>query len=249
MTAFSISRINNPPGVSGTGTSVRWKHMLAALIVIICLYLVPIIYLLGKNQPLSGEAYLFYLSILCPLSIILIFILLRFLCRERYWNLERGAGRISTDLAASFLLILLILVSNVLLQRLLATFLPDPPGTNVRNLFLEMSEGPVRLFVFIGPLLFMGAVAEELTRVFLLSRLWKLMPSRKGRLLALVISAVLFGLIHLSRGPTHVVWATFLGLIMGWYYLRFGRVLPLILAHYLTNAIQVMLVIVLFGPA
>ena len=75
------------------------------------------------------------------------------------------------------------------------------------------------------------------------------MPSGKARYLALVISAILYGLVHLSRGPAHVVWATFVGLIMGYYYLRYGRVLPLILAHYLTNALQVMVVIVFFGPA
>ncbi len=249
MTAFSVYRKNNTPGITGSRTGLRWNNMLAAFIVIVFLYLFPVIYLLRKNQPLSSEAYLFYLTVFCPLNIIVIFILQRFLCRERYMDLELREGRISTDLAVTFLLSLLLLLSNVFLQRLLALVLPDPPGTNVRSFFLEMSEAPVRLLGFIGPVLFMGAAAEELTRIFLLSRLWKLMPSGKGKLLALVISAVLFGLIHVSRGPTHVVWATFVGLIMGLCYLRFGRVLPMILAHYLTNAIQVMLVIVLFGPA
>jgi membrane protease YdiL (CAAX protease family) len=225
------------------------NHAIAALIVILGLYLVPIIYLIAQGQSLSSEAYLFYLSIYCPLNIVIIFIILRYLCRESFWDLNLGAGRVSMELAATFLLSLLILVCNVFLQRLLAMFLPDPPGTGVRNLFIEMSEGPGSLLGFIGPLLFMGAVAEELTRVFLISRLWKLMPSKRGKLLAVVISAVLFGLVHVSRGPTHVVWAGIFGLIMGLYYLKFGRVVPLILAHYLTNAIQVMLVIVLFGSS
>ncbi|OGF68239.1 MAG: hypothetical protein A2Y62_16075 [Candidatus Fischerbacteria bacterium RBG_13_37_8] len=60
-----------------------------------------------------------------------------------------------------------------------------------------------------------------------------------GKLTAVVISACLFGLIHLYRGPVHVGWTAICGLIMALYYLRFGRVAPLILAHYLTNALQV----------
>ena len=74
--------------------------------------------------------------------------------------------------------------------------------------------------------------------MYLLSRLWKVWPSTAGKLLAIVISAGLFGLIHLYQGPVHVVWATIFGLIMAFYYLRFGRVVPLILAHYVTNALQ-----------
>jgi len=239
-------------GLSGIGRTGLWRprnHLIAALSVIFFMYLCPIILLIVKNQSLRAEDYVFYLTVYCPMNIIIIFILLRYLCGERYWDLDFREGRISADLAASFLLTLIILVSNVLLQRLLALFLPDPPGTNVRNLFLGMSEGPVSLPLFIGPMLLLGAAAEELTRVFLLSRLWKIMPSRQGKVLALVISAVLYGLLHVSRGPTNMVWATLSGLFMGLYYLRFGRVMPLFLAHYLSNAIQVLLVLVLFGPA
>jgi len=41
--------------------------------------------------------------------------------------------------------------------------------------------------------------------------------------------------------------ASIFGLIMALYYLRFGRVAPLILAHYLTNALQVIVTIVRMG--
>lgn len=236
---------NGPSWIGRAWSGAFRNHSIAALIVILGMHLVPIVYLALKNQALGSESYLFYLSIYCPLNIAVIFLLLSLLCGERFWDLNLGEGRVSTELAATFLLSILILACNVFLQPLISLLIPDPPGTNVRNLFLEMAEGPGRLFGFIGPLLFMGAASEELTRVFLLSRLWKIMPSKRGRLLALLISASLSGLLHLSRGPAHLVWAGMLGLIMGGYYLRFGRVMPLFLAHYLTNAIQVMLVVVL----
>jgi membrane protease YdiL (CAAX protease family) len=54
-----------------------------------------------------------------------------------------------------------------------------------------------------------------------------------------VVSAGLFGLVHLYQGPVHALWTGILGLIMALHYVRFGRVLPLVLAHYVTNALQI----------
>lgn len=68
------------------------------------------------------------------------------------------------------------------------------------------------------------------------------MAATSARLVILVISAILFGLIHVYRGPIHVIWTTIFGLIMAFSYYRFGRVFPLIFAHYLTNALQVIVV-------
>ena len=87
--------------------------------------------------------------------------------------------------------------------------------------------------------MFLGAASEEVVRAFLLSRLWKVSPSPTGKSVAVVVSAALFGLIHLYQGPVHAVWTGILGLIMALYDVRFGRALPLVLAHYVTNALQI----------
>ena len=120
----------------------------------------------------------------------------------------------------------------------MSEILPDT-DTGVGDLFLEMSGNPGRFIVFLVPLILLGAASEELMRAFLLSRFWKVWPSLPGKLEVVFISACLFGLLHLSRGPVHVVWAAIFGLLMAFYYLRFGRILPLILAHYITNAVQI----------
>ena len=90
-----------------------------------------------------------------------------------------------------------------------------------------------------GLLLFLGAASAEVVRAFLLSRLWKVWPSTAGKSVAVAVSAGLFGLIHLYQGPMHATWTGIDGLIMALYYLWFGRVAQLILAHYVTNALQV----------
>jgi membrane protease YdiL (CAAX protease family) len=128
----------------------------------------------------------------------------------------------------------------VISTQLLSRLLPDSASNpSVRNLFSELARDPGLFVLFLAWLIPLGAASEELVRVFLLGRLWKVWASATGRLAGVAISACLFGLIHVYRGPTAVGWTAIYGLIAALYYFRFGRLVPLILAHYLTNALQV----------
>jgi len=214
--------------------------MLAAGIGVVTLYLGMIIHLISKGRPLSNSEYIFYLAVISPLTIAIIFLLQRFLIKEDCRDLNLKEGSLPSDLLATLILSMVLFVANIISQPVLSAILPDT-DTGVRDLFLAMSENPVSFMVFLGPLVLLGAASEELMRAFLLSRFWNLWSSLPGKLAVVFVSAGLFGLLHLSRGPVHVVWATIYGLLMAFYYLRFGRILPLILAHYLTNAVQILI--------
>ena len=54
----------------------------------------------------------------------------------------------------------------------------------------------------------------------------------------MLLSAVLFGVVHLYQGPAGAVMAGLSGLLMAAFYLRFGRIAPMMLAHYLHDAVQ-----------
>jgi membrane protease YdiL (CAAX protease family) len=221
-------------------------QLLAAVACVLPLYSSLIVYQLRKEQPFSIQGFIFYLAVISPLAIVIAFLLLRFLCRENYRGLNLRPGKLSSDLLAALILSLVILVANVFSNYVLSELLPDSASsTSIRDIFVEVASSPGLLVLFVGPLIFLGAASEELIRVFLLSRLWKAWPSTMGKLVSVIISACLFGLIHVYRGPVHVAWAAIFGLIMAFCYLRFGRVVPLILAHYVTNAIQVGIVTVL----
>jgi membrane protease YdiL (CAAX protease family) len=167
-------------------------------------------------------------------------LLLRFLCGENPRDLNLRPGKLSLDLLAVLVLSLVIIVVSVISTHFLSELLPESPSnTSVTNLFRELAGNPGLLILFAGPLFFLGAASEEIVRVFLLSRLWKVWPSTPAKLVAVLISACLFGLIHLYQGPVNATWTAIFGLIMALYYLWFGRAVPLILAHYLTNAFQV----------
>jgi membrane protease YdiL (CAAX protease family) len=220
-------------------------QLLAAAIGVLPLYSGSIVYQLRREQPISIDGFIFYLAVISPLAIVIAFLLLRFLCRENYRDLNLKPGKLSSDLLAALILSLVILVANVGSNFVFSELLPNSfSSTSVKYLFIEVASNPGLLALFVGPLIFLGAASEELIRVFLLSRLWKAWPSSMGKSIAVIISACLFGLIHIYRGPVHIAWTAILGLIMALYYLRFGRVVPLILAHYVTNAIQVVVVAV-----
>ncbi len=232
-----------PSLLSKPWQSKAWIQLLAVVIGVFPLYSSLIIYQLRRDQPFSIQTFLFYLAVIAPLTIIIALLLLRFLCGENPRDLNRRPGKLSSDLIAAFILSLVILIANVVSTYLLSESLPESASsTSIRNLFVEVAGNPGLLVLFVGPLIFLGAVSEELVRVFLLSRLWKVWPSTTGKSVTVVVSACLFGLIHVYRGPVSVAWTAICGLIMALYYLRFGRAVPLILAHYLTNALQVVVV-------
>lgn len=54
---------------------------------------------------------------------------------------------------------------------------------------------------------------------------------------AIVVSALVFGVIHMN--PVQVVYATLLGLVLGWIYYRTRSLLPVIVGHVLNNSVAV----------
>jgi membrane protease YdiL (CAAX protease family) len=220
--------------------------MLAAGTGVIVLYLGMIIFMISRNGPVSNSGYIFYLAVISPLTILIILLLQRFVSNGQYRDLNLKEGSLPSDLLAVLILGMVLFAANITIQPLLSELLPDT-DTGVRDLFLEMSGDPVRFILFLGPLVMLGAASEELMRAFLLSCLWKVWPSMPGKLAVIFLSACLFGLLHLSRGMVHMVSATIIGLIMAFYYLRFGRILPLILGHYITNAVQVVISILILS--
>jgi membrane protease YdiL (CAAX protease family) len=237
MTTDQSLKISDPKKVK------TWVQLIAVLIGVLPLYSSLILYQIRKGQAPSNQGFILYLAVICPLSILIALLLLRFLCKESYSGLNLKPGKWHSELLSTIILAFIIIITNVISQYLLSELLPTSASdSNIRNLFMEMTSSPGMLLIFIGPLVFLGAASEEIVRVFFLNRLWKVWPSTAVKLIFLAISACLFGLIHFYQGPVHVIWASVFGLIMGIHYLLFGRVLPLISAHYLTNALQVIVV-------
>ena len=113
-------------------------------------------------------------------------------------------------------------------------------------MFGELVQNAWLLALFLGPSLMVGvALFEELSRVFFITRWWRISSAAAWRWLGVVVSAILFGLAHLYQGPVGVVSVTLSGMILAIWYVRSGRLLPLIVSHYLYDALQIIQVVIL----
>lgn len=237
---------SEPSGRFKPWRSRAWIQLLAAVIGVLPLYSSLIVYQLRRDQSVSIQGFAFYLAVIAPVAVVIALLLLRLLCGEKPRDLNLKPGKLPSDLLATLILVPVIIVANVISNRFLSELIPDSTSnTSVRDLFVKLASNPGLLVLFLGLLIPLGAISEEVIRVFLLSRVWKAWPSTAGKFVTVIISACLFGLIHVYRGPVSVAWTAIFGLIMALYYLRFGRVVPLILAHYLTNAFHVVVFAVL----
>ena len=97
--------------------------------------------------------------------------------------------------------------------------------------FLRMSSSVWAVFIIgiAGPI-----IEETVFRRIVIDSLW----TSYGRpWLGIVISAVLFGLVHMN--PAQSVFAALIGIVYGWMYVRTGSMLPGIIAHVANNTIGV----------
>jgi membrane protease YdiL (CAAX protease family) len=111
-----------------------------------------------------------------------------------------------------------------------------PPAFNA-HLGKALAADPWLMAVWVTLVAWVQAgFLEEYARAFMLSRLWRVWPSPVGRYLVLVCSSLLFGMGHMYQGLLGVFGTALIGLLLGDYYLRHGRVLPLIIGHGLYNS-------------
>lgn len=170
---------------------------------------------------------------------VLVVTVLLYVSRETYRDIGFDGQRIVKQLGIGLLGGLLIFVLNaVVVSTLVDVLLPDP-GARVVDLsrfFGSLSFLPV----WVVMALFKAGFAEELLRVFTLSRFEKGFGSA-GLVFALIVGSVVFGFGHLYQGAGGMVQAATRGLLYGLVYLRKRRALEASFAHASYDLINVTL--------
>lgn len=234
-----------------------WQRSPATQVATVAVVYLPL-YLFALATQLSGRAIGLSELLLFPLlmgggAIAVMLALFKFVCGEEMACLNLRAGRWLSDIAAGMMLGVILLLLFAVQQSLAARWFPQPSAPLSQQqltLFTGLARNPLLVAVWLGPVVWIGVAGfEELSRVFMLNRLWTVWPGSAARWLVLLLSAFLFGLVHVYQGPANVVAIGVQGLIYGWYYLRFGRVWPMIIAHALYDSLQVVQVVMLFGRA
>jgi membrane protease YdiL (CAAX protease family) len=216
-----------------------WVQLVALLVGVGPQYISTIFTHLRQGRPLSIKRLFLYTILIGGTMTAVMLLLLRYLCGERIRDLNLQPGRWWLDILVGVGLAVLTLGVKALTDKPINKAFPRKEASGLGTVVDEMVSNPLLFALIIGPMLVFGAgVFEELTRVFMLTRLWNLGSSVAWRWSAVLLSALLFGLIHLYQGPAGVVSTGIFGLILAVYYALFGRVVPMMVGHYLNDAIQ-----------
>ncbi|GEM_PF-1453340 len=180
-----------------------------------------------------------------------LFLIYRFVCRQPLARLNRRPGSFRSDLLAGLLLLAALLVLCRAFYWVQCTIFPLESSGSVEEIHSQAAVNPWSVLMVVGPYSFLAAgMMEEFNRVFLLERAWALWPGQVSAAVMIALSTLLFGLCHCYQGLIGVVNTAFFGLLLALYYYRFGRILPMIIAHGFYSAwvtVEGMLWVVAYG--
>jgi len=218
----------------------RWAHLAAVVLGVGPLY--GLVFYSGLNATqesyrISTAGLLANVAMMLSFGVFLI-VLLRLL-GEHVSALQLQRGTLVSDIAQGVGLFFIVLGSLFALRIAMvaletAGLLPKESGIPDSNLELvgSVARNPWLLALFLGPVIWLqAAVVEELTRAFVLTRLWKVWPERSARLASVFVWSLFFGLAHIYQGAVGVVGTALIGLVLGLFYFHRGRLLPLMVAH------------------
>lgn len=147
----------------------------------------------------------------------------------RFGYVDFGLKSLGEVSAKTVLLSLPFLLAGMLFFNLCSEFVQLP--NLMEDTFMDMSRnvfGILSITVMaplVEELLFRGAIEGHLLK------------QGKRPAVAILVSALLFGLVHIN--PAQVPFAFAIGSLFGWLYYRTGSVIPGIVGHFLNNSIAV----------
>ena len=196
-----------------------------------------------------------------PYCAVLYFILFQLLCSMlpllMPWNMSQAMVVIFSSLFSNLLTMIVLVyagyitldqIRTSLTGKLLVAFMAFQLlasfGMNVIEEFCEIPDllADVMTAVMSNPLgvlavAIVGPIAEELT--FRGGLMGGLMKNGYSAKVAIIVSALTFGIIHFN--PVQVVFASAMGLLLGWAYWRTQSLMPCILMHIANNGFSVLM--------
>ena len=174
------------------------------------------------------------------LSIAILLLIKKYYLKEKLSDFNSGEGKWTTDIAWGLLLTFIYFVLFYLERLTLTNILSFNSNMELLGLMLDMRENPILLFIWFGPVLWIGiALYEELVRVFVLTSLWKWSGGLIWTIAVIFMSAIIIGLAHWNQGSYGMVTVGIKSLVSGYFFLRIKRLMPLVYAHVLYDGIQV----------
>lgn len=222
----------------------KFKNIFAICIGILPLYIVIIWYRLIQTKVFTTFDMLIYPLLLGGGNILLILVLNKYLLKRNISDFNFGKGNWYKDIFAGFVLTIIYFIFLFIERGLFTTLLSSghPPSQETINLMINLTRNPILLTIWLGPVVWIGvALYEELSRTFFLNCLWALVESRFWQIISIFIVSIIIGILHLYQGTFGIVSISLQGLVVGYYYYKYRRLLPLIISHALYDSIQIII--------
>lgn len=223
------------------------KNILSIFIGVLLINGLMIWYRLSNDNVFTIQEMLAYPLIFGTGFILILLALNKYLLKESFSIFNSGQGRWYTDVFIGLFLTSLYFLF-ILIERLtIKPFLPqtDPPSKEIINLMIGLAKNPVLLSIWLGPVVWIGvALFEEIQRIFFLNCLWKISGNKKWEVFSIILVSVMWGVMHFYQGAFGIISITLQGMIMGFYFYRYRRFLPLLISHALYDSIQIIIFVI-----
>ncbi len=181
------------------------------------------------------------------LSIFVLYILKKYFLKEKLSDFNSKPGNWHTDLGLGILLTIIYFVLFFIERATLAGLLQFRSNTELLQLMLDMRERPLLLILWFGPVLWIGiALYEELIKVFILTSLWKWSNKRIWTIIVIIFTSILIGLTHWSQGSYGIVTIAIKSIVVGIFFYKKRRLMPLVYAHVLYDGLQVAMLLLTY---
>ncbi|MHC4993026.1 MAG: CPBP family intramembrane glutamic endopeptidase [Planctomycetota bacterium] len=120
-----------------------------------------------------------------------------------------------------------------------------PPVEEMIELLTGLVQNPWLLAIWLGPVVWIGvALFEELMRVFVLRRLWRVWSEPLGKWVVICGVSALIGLAHGYQGSAAILSIGIMSVFKGWFFMKTGRIGALIVAHALYDSVQIVMAVI-----
>jgi len=214
---------------------------LIALLVVVGIPVTTMIWLrYHQSSGFAGTELVVYPLLFGSLGIAGLLLIKRYFLNESLGDFNSGNGSIRSDVLWGTVLTVVCFILFYIERATLGGLLEFRSNLEMLDLMLDMRESPWMMFVWFGPVLWIGiALFEELVRVFLLTSLWSFSNQAAWTAFAIIFTAAIVGLVHWSQGPYGIVTIAIKSTVIGVFYLKRRRLLPLVIAHVLYDGLQV----------
>lgn len=223
------------------------KHLIALLVIVLIPFGLMIWIRVHQSTGFVSRELILYPLLFGGSSIVLLLLIKKFFLKESLREFNSGKGNLLKDFLWALVLTAIYFILFYLERRTLSNVLSFRSNNELLGLMLDMREKPLLLILWFLPVLWIGiALYEELVRVFILTSLWKFSRSKIWSVLVIIIASLIVGFAHWSQGSYGIVTIAIKSLVAGYFFYKYQRLMPLVIAHVLYDGIQVALLLITY---